>query len=66
MTFIGFLPLPIFSYSQPSDAYHRLGTTGLDYQLADGGKVVSLTNRSRSTPQKHYLCTSGAFLLEAE
>jgi hypothetical protein len=26
----------------------------LDNRLTDGGKVVSLTHRQRSTPQKHY------------
>jgi hypothetical protein len=31
----------------------------LDNRLADGDKVVSLTHRPRSTPQKHYFSTSG-------
>jgi hypothetical protein len=31
----------------------------LDNLLADGGEVVSLTHRVRSTPQKHYFSASG-------
>jgi hypothetical protein len=31
----------------------------LDNRLTDGGKVVSLINRLRYTPQKHYFSTSG-------
>jgi hypothetical protein len=31
----------------------------LDNWLTDGGKVVSLTRRPRSTPQKHYFSDSG-------
>jgi hypothetical protein len=31
----------------------------LDDQLTGGGKVISLTNQPRSTPQKHYLSASG-------
>jgi hypothetical protein len=30
-----------------------------DSRLTDGGKVVSLTHRPRSTPQKHYFSASG-------
>jgi hypothetical protein len=31
----------------------------LDNRLTDGGKVVSLTHRQRSTPRKHYFSASG-------
>jgi hypothetical protein len=31
----------------------------LDNRLTDGGKVVSLTHRPRSTPKKHYFSASG-------
>jgi hypothetical protein len=31
----------------------------LDNRLTDGGKVVSFTHWSRSTPQKHYFSASG-------
>jgi hypothetical protein len=31
----------------------------LHSRLTDGGKVVSLTHRPRSTPQKHYFSASG-------
>jgi hypothetical protein len=31
----------------------------LDSRLTDGGKVVSLTQRPRYTPQKHYFSASG-------
>jgi hypothetical protein len=31
----------------------------LDNRLTDGGKVVGLTHRPRSTPQKHYFSASG-------
>jgi hypothetical protein len=36
-----------------------LGTNGIDSRLTDGSKVVSLTNRLHSTPQKHYFPVSG-------
>jgi hypothetical protein len=39
----------------------------IDNRLIDGGKDVSLTHWSRSTPQKHYLSASGFhFCYEAE
>jgi hypothetical protein len=31
----------------------------IDSRLTDGGKVVSLAHRARSTPQKHYFSASG-------
>jgi hypothetical protein len=31
----------------------------LDNRLTDGGKVVSPTHRTRSTPEKHYFSVSG-------
>jgi hypothetical protein len=31
----------------------------LDNRLTGGGKIVSLTDRPRSTPQKHYFSASG-------
>jgi hypothetical protein len=31
----------------------------LDNRLTDGGKVVSLTHRPHSTPQKHYFSAFG-------
>jgi hypothetical protein len=34
----------------------------LDNRLTDGGEVVSLTRRSRSTPQKYYISASGTHL----
>jgi hypothetical protein len=34
----------------------------LDSRLTDGGKVVSLTQRPRSTPQKRYFSASGTRL----
>jgi hypothetical protein len=37
----------------------RLGYTGLDNRLTDGGTFVSPTHRPRSTPQKHYFSASG-------
>jgi hypothetical protein len=33
----------------------------LDIRLADGGDVVSLTHRSRSTSQKMYISASGYY-----
>jgi hypothetical protein len=36
------------------------------WQLTDGGKVVSPTHRSRSTPQKHFSASDTHFLLGAE
>jgi hypothetical protein len=36
-----------------------LDRAGLDNQLTDGSKFVSLTHRLRSTPQKHYFSISG-------
>jgi hypothetical protein len=37
----------------------RLGYTGLDNRLTEGGKVASPRHRQRSTPQKHYFSASG-------
>jgi hypothetical protein len=34
----------------------------LNNRLTDGGKVDSLTDRLRSTPQKHYVSTYGAHI----
>jgi hypothetical protein len=32
-----------------------LNTTGLENLLTDGGEVIGLTRRPRSTPHKHFL-----------
>jgi hypothetical protein len=38
----------------------------LDNRFTDGGKIISLTHRPRSTDQKYYFSASGTYLLEAE
>jgi hypothetical protein len=44
----------IIFFEREAVGQKRLGTSGLDNQLIDGGKVVSLTHPPHFTPQKHY------------
>jgi hypothetical protein len=37
----------------------------LENLFRDGDKIVSLTHRSRSTPQKHYISSSGAYFCQS-